>query len=226
MPKTKSQFATGDRVRVRAGIMDVEFPDMPMGGWAGEITEILDDGMYTVRWSRETLDSIHPVYKKRCEKEGMEVDEYWIGDDDLEPDLGEPLAIEQPTEITTKPLSMDDQDDRIRAMFGLTSDDPLPDVDEDTLLKYHEYLSLNMSFPFEIDYFEETGPFEGENHVVRVVGLLAPERNGCDEMYGLICRVKEGRKTFDLPLSKFEPDDEVPEEQMLADYCSWFWNNR
>ena len=226
MPKTKSQFAIGDRIRVKSGIRGVDFPDIPMGGWAGEITEVHDDGMYTVRWSRETLDNIHPVYKKRCEKEGMEVDEYWIGDDDLEPDSGEPLAIEQPTEITTKPLSMDDQDDRVRAVFGLTSDDPLPDVDENTLLKYHEYLLENMSFPFEMDYSEETGPFEDKNHFVKVVGLLDPERNGCDEMYGLICRVKEGRKTFELPLSKFEPDDEIPEEQMLADYCCWFWNNR
>ena len=156
----------------------------------------------------------------------MEVEEYGIGDEDLEPDSGGPLVIEHPTKITTKPLSMDDQEDRIRAVLGLTSNDPLPEVDEDTLLRYHEYLSKNMSFPFEMDYFEETGPFEGKNHIVKVVGLLDPEKHDCDEMYGLICRVKEGRKTFELPLGEFEPDNEVSEERMLADYCYWFWNNR
>ena len=42
------------------------------------------------------------------------LEEYWLGDDDLEADTGGPLNIEQPTEITAKPLSPKDQDDRIR----------------------------------------------------------------------------------------------------------------
>ena len=83
-----------------------------------------------------------------------------------------------------------------------------------------------ISFPLELDYFQETGPFEGENHVVRVVRLLDPEKYACDEMHGLICRVKEGRKTFELPLGEFEPDSDDPEKQVLADYCYWFWNER
>jgi hypothetical protein len=36
--------------------------------------------MYTVRWSRETLAAIHPVFKKRCERDGMVLEEYWDGD--------------------------------------------------------------------------------------------------------------------------------------------------
>ncbi len=225
-PPAPPKFAVGDHVRVKHGIKDMDYPDMPLGGWAGAISEVHKKGRYTVRWNQETLKAIHPVFKSRCERDGLDFEEYGFGADELEPDPGGPLSIEQPKEIKTKPLSPKDQDDRIRAVFGLTSDDPLPNVDEDTLLKYHEYLSENMSFPFEMDYSEETGPFEDKNHFVKVVGLLDPERNGCDEMYGLICRVKEDRKTFELPLSKFEPDDETPEERMLADYCSWFWNNR
>jgi len=76
---TMTKFKIGDKVRVRHGITDVEYPDMPMGGWAGTIAEIHDDGMYTVRWSRETLAAIHPVFKKRCERDGMALEEYWLG---------------------------------------------------------------------------------------------------------------------------------------------------
>ncbi len=130
-PPAEATVQAGDHVRVRHGVSDVDYPDMPLGGWGGEISEADEGRMYTVRWSQETLDAIHPVFKKRCEKDGLELDECCLGEDDLEPYLGSPLDIEQPKEIKTKPLNPKDQDDRIRMVFGLTSNDPLPDVDED-----------------------------------------------------------------------------------------------
>ena len=42
-----TRFKVGDRVRVRRGVADVEYPDLPLGGWAGTVAEIHDDGMYT-----------------------------------------------------------------------------------------------------------------------------------------------------------------------------------
>lgn len=145
-PTAPTNFKVGDKVRVRHGVADVEYPDMPLGGWAGTIHEIHNDGMYTVRWSGETLAAIHPVFKKRCERDGMVLEEYWLGDDDLEPDDGGPLDIEHPKEIATKPLSPKDQDDRVRMVFELTSNDPLPDVDDETLETYYKYLSKNLAF--------------------------------------------------------------------------------
>ena len=56
-------FQIGDKVRVKHGVMDSDYPDMPFGGWAGTIAEVDDNGFYTVRWSDETLASIHPVFK-------------------------------------------------------------------------------------------------------------------------------------------------------------------
>ena len=123
-PPAPAKFRVGDRVRVKHGIRDTDYPDMPLGGWAGTVSEARKDGMVTVRWSRETLAAIHPVFKKRCERDGMELEEYWLGEDDLEPDAGGPLDIELPTEIATKPLSPKDQEDRVRMVFGLTSNDP------------------------------------------------------------------------------------------------------
>lgn len=34
-----AQFRVGDNVRVRHGVMDNDYPDMPIGGWAGTISE-------------------------------------------------------------------------------------------------------------------------------------------------------------------------------------------
>ncbi len=105
----------------------------------------------------------------------MELEEYWLGEDDLEPDKGGPLDIEHPTEIATKPLSPKDQDDRVRMVFGLTSNDPLPDVDDETLETYHEHLLENLSFPFEAEHTSETGPFSSRTMQVKVIGLGDPD---------------------------------------------------
>ncbi len=47
----------------------------------------------------ETLAPINPIFKKRCERDGMAPEDYWLGDDDLEPDTSSPLNIERPTEM-------------------------------------------------------------------------------------------------------------------------------
>ena len=225
-PPAEAKFQAGDHVRVRHGTSDVDYLDMPLGGWVGEISEADEGGMCTVRWSQETLDAIHPVFKKRCEKDGLELEEYRLGEDDLEPDLGGPLDIEQPKEIKTKPLNPKDQDDRIRMIFGLTSNDPLPDVDDKTLLIYYHYLAKNMPFPFEVEHFEETGPFERKKHVVTVVGLLDSDAYEWDEMYGLICEARTDKREIQMPLGEFEVDENDSKFQRLADYCYWFWNQR
>ena len=33
-PQTQTRFKVGDRVRVKHGIRDTDYPDMPLGGWA------------------------------------------------------------------------------------------------------------------------------------------------------------------------------------------------
>ncbi|MCY2987026.1 MAG: hypothetical protein NTY19_04060 [Planctomycetota bacterium] len=224
MPKGKkkpvvTKFKVGDNVRVKHGVTDVDYPDMPLGGWAGAISEIHKSGMYTVRWSQETLAAIHPVFKKRCERDGMVLEDYWLGDDDLEPDTGGPLRIEHPTEITAKPLSPKDQDDRVRMVFGLTSNDPLPNVDDGTLKTYHKYLSKDLAFPFAAEHGAEYGHPEK----VKVIGLGDPDEDPqIDEVSGLLCEARMEGHVVTLPLGELE--DAKPNRQAVADYCYWLHN--
>lgn len=74
-----------------------------------------------------------------------------VNENDLEPNTGEALKMEQPTDIVTRPLAMNDQGDRIRAIFNLTTDDPLSDVEYDTLAVYYQYLSITCRFHFELN---------------------------------------------------------------------------
>src|SRR3954447_2019128 len=99
---TSPHFEAGARVRVRSGVTVPDFPDIPLGGWAGaiETVEIVDDQItYEVEWDRKTLDGMHPVYRKRCERDGLDPETMWLGQEDLEADDGTPVPIEQPTGI-------------------------------------------------------------------------------------------------------------------------------
>ena len=119
-----TQVLVGDRVRVKYGVADPDFPDIPIGGWAGTITEVHQDGRFplcSVEWNQSTLDNMHPVFRKRCERDGLKETCSVLGEEDLEADVGDPVPMEQPTNIVTRPLRTTDQDDRIRAILGLTT---------------------------------------------------------------------------------------------------------
>jgi hypothetical protein len=135
-PKTRrrapARFTAGSPVRVKTGTTVPDFPDIPLGGWSGRVialNERSNPPTYLIEWDRCTLEQMHPVYRKRCERDGLGLESMWLDEDDIEPDTGEPAAIEQPTRIITRPLKLRNQDDRIRAIFGRTSDDALPEVD-------------------------------------------------------------------------------------------------
>src|SRR5438128_391058 len=122
-PRTPPRFANGAQVRVKPGITDPDFADIPLGGWAGMIREVDQRSApptYLIEWNRHTLDHMHPIYRKRCERDGLILESMWLGEDDIEPDTGGPAVIEEPTSIVSRALNVKDQDDRVRIALGLT----------------------------------------------------------------------------------------------------------
>ena len=55
----------------------------------------------------------------------------------------------------------------MRIALGLTSDDPLPEVDEGNLRAYHRHLAAHLTFPCEAKWEPEHGPAQA----VQVIGL-------------------------------------------------------
>jgi hypothetical protein len=167
---------------------------------------------------------MHPVYRKRCERDGLELECLWLGENDIEPDSGGPAVIEQPTSIVTRPLSKNDPDDRIRALFGLTSDDPLPPVNVENLRRYGSYLRSELSFPFQGSYTVEIGPFEEAKYLITVLGIL--EGDDCDEEEGVLCKAEQHGEGVQLPLADLEIPDNPHHRQLVEDYSYWFGNWR
>ncbi len=225
-PAASVKIALGDAVRVCSGVTNPDFSDIPLGGWAGKITEVEAGSppLYLIRWSQDTLRNMHPVYRKRCDRDGLDFEEMWLGEDDLEPDAGGPVIVQQPTKIITPPLSLSDQDDRIRVVFSLTRDDLLPDVDEDSLRIYYKYLAAKLKFPVEATWAKEAGLGE----VTEKVSILAlggfEDDPWIDDMYGILCKAKMSRGEGELPLAEMEKVK--PNKQLVEDYAYWFWNNR
>lgn len=225
MARTKAgsvphRFEPGVKVRVKHGVRDPDFADIPLGGWAGTVKEIekaKGETTYLIAWDRTTLQGMHPVYKKRCERDGLESESMWLGDENLEADDGTTVPIEQPTTIITKPLSEKDQDDRVRLALGLTHDDPLPDVTRKTLLAYHRHLKENLKLPFK-------ARSEADGSSLTVHRLPDPKEYDLDEEEGLLCEARDREGPFDVPLA--ELDDAVGNRRLVGDYGYWFGNYR
>ena len=214
------RFEPGMKVRVKLGVRDPDFADIPLGGWAGivkEVEQAKGETTYLIAWDRATLSGMHPVYKKRCERDGLELESMWLGDDDLEPDDGTRVPIEQPTSIVTKPLSEKDQDDRVRMALGLTHDDPLPDVSRKNLLAYHRYLAARLKFPFK-------AKSEADGMPLTIQRLLDPKECDLDEE-GLLCEARSREGPFDVPLAELDGADSG-NRKMVEDYSYWFGNYR
>jgi hypothetical protein len=84
-PRTPARFATGAMVRVKPGTTDPDFPDIPLGGWAGTIRDVDQRSappIYLIEWNQYTLDHMHPIYRKRCERDGLELESMWLGPHD------------------------------------------------------------------------------------------------------------------------------------------------
>jgi len=215
------------QVRVRAGVKDPDNPDMPIGGWCGTIVEVDAASQpcgYLIRWDQRTLGHMHPVFIKRCQRDGLEVDNMWLDESDLEVDHGELLPIEQPTALTTPALDSGNQDDRVRAVFGLTADDALPPANDNTLAGYHAFLSSRLTFPFEATIVEETEPLQFREARVTVRELLPLDE--CDADEGLLCEVRlPDNEDGVVPLSELEGLGSAELTQLVGDYAYWYVNH-
>ncbi len=221
----KATFGKGDRVQMKPGIVHSQYPDIPLGGWVGIVVQVawLIPIGYEIRWTGETLEHVHPVYFKRCERDGIEAGEYWADEGEVvASDSGQQApAMERPTKLATRPLSSDGPEDRIRMIFGLTSDDPLPQSNEKTQQRYMEYLEAHLSFPFKADYSAASllGPDTGEG--VTVIGFASQSPIDPDD--GIVCQARKGRDAFDVPISQVQVNVDGPNFQHIEDYTYWLW---
>lgn len=106
-------------------------------------------------------------------------------------------------------------------VFGLGSNDPLPDVDDATLETYREYLIKKLALPFRADYRPERG--KPERIKVIQLGDLDDEPL-IDATYGILCTATANGRHLVLPLDDLRTTN--PNRQSIDDYRHWFGNYR
>ena len=223
-----SRFQPGAKVRVRYGVIVPDLPDIPLGGWTGTVTQVERSGgetVYEIRWDRTTLKGVHPVYLRRCERDGFDAEIMWLAEEDLVPYDGNHVPMEQPTTIVTPPLSVKDRDDRIRAVFGLTHDDLIPQVNPETLRAYFRYLRDNLTVPFPATSWD-FGRLQEQKITVMIHALLDPEGSACDEEDGLVCEGRDQNGRIEIPLAEIELKKKEANYRLISDYAYWFHNWR
>lgn len=216
-------FQEDQLVRVKPGVVHPCYPDIPLGGWTGivgDVNHLVPTG-YTVWWSEATLEMVHPVYFKRCQRDERDPDFLGISESLIEVVSDDaPVQIEQPSEIQTAPLSPDVQDDRIRMIFGLTSDDPLPELTPENKQTYYEYLRANLQFPMSARAWIEDGLADEK---LVLVGLADFDPDTDEEVHCELQTEDPECEDSGLPLSTIHPDADIQNVQLLDDYRYWLW---
>jgi hypothetical protein len=121
--------------------------------------------------------------------------------------------------------SHDQRKQRILAAIAIEGA-PLPLVDDETLLRYFQYLSKNLSFPLTAHYPEPATPLEEVEYECTVLELLDPLKCAGDPFDGIFCKTRKAGFEMNLPLLELEISQDSPDFQMIEDYWYWFWNWR
>jgi hypothetical protein len=118
------------------------------------------------------------------------------------------------------------QDERIRRVFGLSEETPLPSVNDQNLAVYYDHLVANLSLPFDALYCPTGGDVRQLIHYVRVIELTDPRQGPMHNLHGLFCRAQNAKQVLDLSLADLGVRDENPNCQLIDDYAYWFVNWR
>lgn len=214
------RFAVGNLVRVKRGTPDPDFPVLTLGGWAGPVVEVDHTErppLYLIAWDQRTLAAMHPAYRERCEREGLEANQMWLKESELETDDGSAFEIEPWSDAALRLLQEANPEDRIRAILGWPEEDSLPPVSREYLSRYLNYLGLHLEFPFPAWCWEERGEFAQRKftgQVDRLLERLSPED-------GILCVIQRGDERKPFPLADIAVPDAGPNQRLIEDYASW-----
>jgi hypothetical protein len=78
----------GTRIRVKAGVVSPEFPDISIAGWTGEVSETVGKPpqlSYLVKWDAATIAAMPQDYVERCEAQQLFHPMASLPDADVEP---------------------------------------------------------------------------------------------------------------------------------------------
>ncbi|MCP4423771.1 MAG: hypothetical protein GY803_04695 [Chloroflexi bacterium] len=211
----------GDVVKVRKGFKD-PITKVDMGDWHGRILKFYpQEGTALIAFDSQAMQDMPSKYVERCEVEGYEWHEYGYDLTDLI--KTDPRDTEADTDETFAQL----ENKRIYSYLGeegqeirriMQTIDPKGDMGE--MEVWWEHLEQELKFPFEAVVDEwQRGPLRSGDKV-RVHAI-----EDADEHYGIIVKLRKGRKQYHIPLCELAAaDDNSPAYDLIGLYRTWFAN--
>jgi hypothetical protein len=117
------------------------------------------------------------------------------------------------------------QAERLRAALGFRGES-LPLVSEETLSRYYNYLSTNLSLAFTACYPEPKNSREAVENRCGVLELVDPAKYLGDGFDGIFCKIRKGTCELNVPLIDLHLPEDDPNFQLIEDYWFWLWNWR
>jgi hypothetical protein len=118
------------------------------------------------------------------------------------------------------------QEDRIRRIFGLPEETPLPSVNDQSLATYFDYLVSSLSLPFDALFCQNGGEMRQLIHYVTVMEMTDPRQARNHSLHGILCVAQNTKESLHLPLAELGVRDDNPNCQLIDDYAYWFVNCR
>lgn len=216
------ELRVGDSVRVIAGIKDEDF-GLDLEGWEGRITEVDEkNNLVLVAWDSITLQSLPDEFIADAEEKGLGWDTYYLVSDDVE--LAKARDVKARVERVRNERHakfawnfLGEEGREISQILAGIDPDDMAELFE----RWEENLSSVLTFPFtaEVTEFQERSPMRSGD-ILEVLEIESVE-----EMYGLIVRVKKGRKVYYFPLCDLTPvEQKSPNYQPVRNYAIWFAN--
>ena len=115
----------------------------------------------------------------------------------------------------------DAQEARIRDVFQLADNMPLPRVTMNTLARYYAYMLRHLQLPFQALCPDINLPMRQLVRYITVTALL-PVAGSASR--GIHCKVEGLLHVNELPLVDVGLHDENPNCQLVDDYAYWFLN--
>ena len=218
------RLTPGDSVRVKPAVTDPDF-GYALGGWQGRVTEVYARAKpptVEIEWDSLTLAAMPAEQIAQCEAEGLDWQRMVLGLDEVEPAIardstGEVQRVAQQFQRQHAWEWLGEAGRRIQTV--LAGIDPR---DEMALLRaWRQHLSANWQLPYEavVDEYQDRGPLQAGDQV-KVLSISA-----IDDSYGLIVRLRLGRRQYDFPLCNLKVIDQAsPNDQLVNDYRTWHAN--
>ncbi len=214
-------YEIGDVVKIKSGVKDVDF-DWDLGGWQGRVDKVFDDGSIQVAWDSITLRDMPSKVITKCEEEGLDWTVYILDHKEVEPAEARdtPADVRKVVQERAKNHAWDwmEEEGEITRQVLAGID---PNNDSEMMKTWRAYMEEHLSFPFEAEVFE----LQGRSSLNYGDHVLVRRISGIHRFYGVLVRVRKGRRQFKFPLCDLRPLDETSENHKIVyNYGFWYTN--